>query len=113
MSKLAAVTTETFDREVLGSEVPVVVDFWAAWCRPCRMVAPVMDEIAREFEGSVKVVKVGVEAEPEIAERFGVSGIPTIAFFEPGQEPTAVVGALPREVLVEPFGLDRFSRSAA
>ncbi len=113
MSKTTAVTTETFDREVLGSEIPVVVNFWAAWCGPCRMVAPVMDEIARDYEGSVKVVKVDVDAEPELAARFGVSGIPTIAFFEPGQEPKAVVGALPKRALVEAFGLDRFSRRAA
>ncbi len=113
MSKPVAVTTETFDREVLGSKIPVVVDFWAAWCGPCRMVAPVMDEIARDYEGSVKVAKVDVDAEPELAARFGVSGIPTIAFFEPGKEPTAVVGALPKGALVEAFGLDRFSRGAA
>lgn len=112
MSKPVAVTAETFDGEVLGSEIPVVVDFWAAWCGPCRMVAPVMDELARDYEGSVKVVKVDVDAEPELAARFGVSSIPTIAFFEPGREPKAVVGALPKGALVEAFGLDRLPRGA-
>jgi thioredoxin 1 len=105
-----AVSADTFEEEVLNSEVPVVVDFWAEWCAPCRQVAPVMDEIARDYQGSVKVAKVDVDAESSLAGLFGISSIPTIAFFEPGEQPKAVVGAMPREMVESAFGLDRFSK---
>jgi thioredoxin 1 len=105
-----AVSADTFEAEVLNSEVPVVVDFWAEWCAPCRQVAPVMEELARDYEGSVKVAKVDVDAESSLAGLFGISSIPTIAFFEPGEQPKAVVGAMPREMVESAFGLDRFSK---
>jgi thioredoxin 1 len=105
-----AVSADTFEDEVLNSEVPVVVDFWAEWCAPCRQVAPVMEEIARDYKGSVKVAKVDVDAESSLAGLFGISSIPTIAFFEPGEQPKAVVGAMPREMVESAFGLDRFSK---
>ena len=91
------------------AEGAFVVDFWAAWCGPCRQVAPVMDQIAAEYEGTLKVAKIDVDAESELAGAFGVSSIPTIALFEPGEQPKAVVGALPKEVLETAFELERFS----
>ena len=110
MAEPVAVTAETFEDEVLESEIPVLVDFWAAWCGPCRQVAPVMDQIAAKYEGSLKVAKIDVDAETEIAGAFGISSIPTIAFFEPGEQPKAVVGALPKEMIESAFDLGRFAK---
>ncbi len=111
MAEAVAVTAESFDEEVLGSKTPVIVDFWAAWCAPCRQVAPVLDRIAEEYAGSVKVAKVDVDAESELARRFDISSIPTIAFFEPGERPKAMAGALPKETIESAFGLDRFGQN--
>ena len=111
MSEPVAVTADTFEKEVLQSEVPVIVDFWAEWCAPCRQVAPVMDRIASEYDGSVKVAKVDVDAEQALAGAFGISSIPTIAFFEKGEQPKAVVGALPKEMVESAFELDRFAKA--
>lgn len=113
MTEPVELTAANFEAEVLASGIPVLVDFWAAWCGPCRIVGPVLDELAGEYAGAVKVGKVNVDREPALAAAFGVSSIPTIAFFEPGEGPKAVVGALPKAALKEKFGLERFSGEAA
>ncbi|MBV9453195.1 MAG: thioredoxin [Rubrobacter sp.] len=110
MAEPVTVTAETFEDEVVESKMPVLVDFWAAWCGPCRQVAPVMDQIAVEYEGSLKVAKINVDAETELAGHFGISSIPTIAFFVPGEQPKAIVGALSKEMIESIFDLGRFAK---
>ena len=101
-------TEATFEELVLKSEKPVVVDFWATWCTPCKMVAPEMEKLASKDEGTVDVVKVDVDANPGISQAFQIMSIPTIAFFRPGQQPKGVVGFQPLERLEQQFGLAEF-----
>ena len=98
------VTKENFETEVLSSELPVLVDFWADWCGPCRMVAPILEEMARDLEGKIKVGKVNVDEQGELAAMFGVSSIPTMIVFKDGKAVKGSVGARPRaqiEALLE------------
>ncbi|NJO41076.1 MAG: thioredoxin [Cyanobacteria bacterium CRU_2_1] len=99
MSAAAQVTDSTFEQEVLESNVPVLVDFWAPWCGPCRMVAPVVDEIAEQYAGQVKVVKVNTDENPNVASRYGIRSIPTLMIFKEGQRVDMVVGAVPKTTL--------------
>jgi thioredoxin 1 len=92
-------TDANFDDIVLKSEVPVLVDFWAEWCGPCRMVGPVVEEIAKEYEGKAVVGKVDVDSNPEISTKFGIRNIPTILFFKDGEIVDKQVGAVPKTVL--------------
>jgi thioredoxin 1 len=101
MSAAAAVTTVDFDKEVLQSEVPVLVDFWAVWCGPCRMIAPAVDAVAQEFAGKAKVYKLNVDENPDIAARYGVQSIPTLIVFKGGQRFGELVGQTRREVIAD------------
>ncbi|MBO7730425.1 MAG: thioredoxin [Lachnospiraceae bacterium] len=94
-------TNQNFEEEVTQSDIPVLVDFWAVWCGPCKMLAPIVEEIAREFEGKVKVGKVNVDDEPALAARFGISSIPTLILFKDGQQAAVSVGVRPKEELVQ------------
>jgi thioredoxin 1 len=100
-----AVTTTSFETEVLESEQPVIVDFWAEWCGPCRAVAPVLDQIAQERSDELRVVKVNIDEEPDLARRYGVMSIPTIILFKAGEPAAAAVGAQPKKMLEKSLGL--------
>ena len=106
-------TDATFEELVLHADKPVVVDFWAVWCGPCRMVAPEMEKLAEKYEGSVDVVKVDIDANPQIQRAFNIMSIPTIAFFAPGKQPMGVVGFRPLEQLESQFGLAEYPTVAA
>ena len=103
-------TDATFEAEVLQNDRPVVVDFWAAWCGPCKLVAPEMEKIAAKYEGAIDVVKVDVDANPGLSRAFNIMSIPTIAFFAPGKQPMGVVGFRPMEQLETQFGLASFPK---
>ena len=93
--KTVDVTDESFEREVLGSEVPVLVDYWAPWCGPCRMAAPVLDKIADEYEGRLKVCKMNVDENREVAGGYGIMSVPTLQLFKDGELVDQVIGVTP------------------
>ncbi len=100
MANAAAVTDANFEQEVLKSSVPVLVDFWAAWCGPCKVIAPTVDQLAVEYAGKMKVVKLDVDANVEISSRYSVLNIPTLMLFKDGNAVEKMVGALPKPALL-------------
>ena len=99
MATPLTLTTSNFAQEVLQTASPVLVDFWAPWCGPCRLIGPVVEELATQYAGQLKVGKLNVDEHPEIAQRYGISGIPALLFFDQGQVVDTVVGAVPKSVL--------------
>jgi len=99
MSQIQAITDNSFESEVLRSPTPVLVDFWATWCGPCRALSPKLEELSGTYDGKVKFVKIDVDANPETAGRFGIRGIPTIIVFKNGQMVDQLVGNQPKDVI--------------
>lgn len=99
MSHPVDVTDDTFDADVLKADVPVLVDFWADWCAPCKMIAPIVEDLAEEYDGRVKFAKLDVDSNPRTAMSYGVRGIPTLLVFKDGVPVNQVVGAVPKSVL--------------
>ena len=111
MAEVKVVTDETFEQIVLNSERPIIVDFWATWCGPCRTVAPELEKIAAKYADSLDVVKMDVDANPGVSQALQIMTLPTIAFFRPGQPPMAVVGAMPAEQFEARFGLSQYAKA--
>jgi thioredoxin 1 len=107
------ITSSNFQTEVAESDIPVLLDMWAAWCGPCRMVSPIVDELAGEYAGRIKVGKLDVDAEPGIAASFGVASIPTIVLIKDGKVVAHAIGARPKAQLAQALRLDEFAPAAA
>jgi len=101
MSGPIVLTDENFEREVLESEVPVLIDFWAAWCGPCRMIAPIVEELSSEYEGKAKICKVDVDSAQKTAADFGIRSIPTLLIFKGGKVADQLIGAVPKPQITE------------
>lgn len=99
MSAVTAINDATFQQEVLESALPVLVDFWAPWCGPCRMVGPIVDELASQYAGQIKVLKINVDENSAIASQYQIRSIPTLLLFQGGQKVEAIVGAVPKSTL--------------
>ena len=101
MSAPITVTDATFQAEVIDSEIPVVVDIWATWCGPCKQVAPILDQLAAEYDGRVKIVKLDADQNPETVTAVGVTSIPTLGFYTEGERVEMLIGAHPKPVIAE------------
>lgn len=95
------ITKDNFNEEVINSPVPVLLDFWATWCRPCRMLSPIVDEIANEVEGKAKVCKINVDEQPDLAQQFGIMSIPTLVFMKNGEITAKEVGVRPKQLILD------------
>lgn len=106
MSNTITLTEQNFEREVLRSDVPVLVDYWASWCGPCRMLGPVIEKIADERDGALTVGKVNVDEQPHLADIAGVQGIPFVVLYRDGEPAAEALGAMPKAVLEQTLGLE-------
>ena len=101
MADVFQVTDENFENEIINSDLPSMVDFWAEWCGPCKMVSPIVEELAREYEGKIKVASMDVDSNRQTPAKFGIRNIPTLIFFKDGKVAQTIVGALPKSHIDE------------
>ncbi|NIS37818.1 thioredoxin [Candidatus Saccharibacteria bacterium] len=101
MAKPIEITDSNFEQEVLQSDKPVLIDFWAVWCGPCKMVAPIVEELANEYEGKLKVGKLDVDHNPNVAMKYGIRSIPTLLIFNDGKVADQIIGAVPKPHIVD------------
>jgi len=99
MSDVLHVTDDNFEQEILKSDIPAMVDFWADWCGPCKMVGPIVEELAKEYKGKIKIAKMNVDQNQKTPARFGIRSIPTLIFFKNGEVVNVIIGAQPKEIL--------------
>ena len=103
--KIIQLTKENFKEEIIESDVPVIIDFWAGWCMPCKMMAPVFESLARKYDGQLKFAKLNTDEAPEIASKFSIQGIPALVIVKQGSEIDRIVGAMPEDVLKQKIDL--------
>ena len=106
MGEPVKVSDENFEEEVLNADIPVLVDCWAEWCGPCKMIAPIMEDIAEEYGDQIKICKLNVDENEEVPSRFGIMSIPTLLYFEDGEQTDKIVGYQPKEKILEELEIE-------
>ncbi len=101
MNEPININEASFEKAVINSPIPVLVDFWAPWCGPCKMIAPLLDEIAKESDGRFRVTKINIDDDPALMQRFGIRGVPTLLFFNKGEERDRIVGIAPKKAILD------------